>query len=96
MEKAEAMYSLVEQYRNSGVSVMKFAESKGIKVSTFSYWVRRKKLLEGKDTHGNFIAVDTKSRHTASADFQIVYPNGVRIVSSSFDLHQIQQLVKLY
>jgi hypothetical protein len=96
MEKAKAMYSLVEEYRNSGVSVRKFAGSKGIKVSTFTYWVRRKKLLEGKTGYGNFVAVDTKSWLTPPAEFQIVYPNGVRIVISKLDVAQIQQLVKLY
>ena len=95
MEKTEVMYSLVEEYNNSGVSVKKFAASKGIKLSTFGYWIRKKRSSERKGSHGNFIAIENKSL-TASARLQIFYPNGVRIMSNSFDLVQIEQLIKLY
>jgi len=40
MSKQEEMYTLVNEYRNSGLSAKAFSKEKGISPSTFCYWIR--------------------------------------------------------
>ncbi|WP_437398333.1 IS66 family insertion sequence element accessory protein TnpA [Flagellimonas lutimaris] len=42
MSKQEEMYTLVNEYRNSGLSAKAFSKEKGIRPSTFCYWIRKK------------------------------------------------------
>lgn len=43
MSKQEEMYTLVNEYRNSGLSAKAFSKEKGISPSAFCYWIRKKK-----------------------------------------------------
>ncbi|WP_394371829.1 IS66 family insertion sequence element accessory protein TnpA, partial [Salegentibacter tibetensis] len=43
MSKQEEMFTLVNEYRNSGLSAKAFSKEKGISPSTFCYWIRKKK-----------------------------------------------------
>lgn len=95
MNKAEKMYALVEQYRNSSLSLSAFSQTHGIKPSTFSYWVQKKRKMESKDT-GKFIPVIAQAEGTGYKKFEIIYPNGVRLRLSHFDKDQISQLVNIY
>lgn len=96
MDKAQVMFSLVDEYHNSGISMRDFTARKGIKLSTFTYWVRKKKRIEDPSTSGSFIPLDFKHPKSNSGAIEIVYPNGVRVVADYFNVQQVQQLVKFY
>ena len=96
MDKAQVMFSLVDEYHNSGFSMRDFTASKGIKLSTFTYWVRKKKQTEDPSPSGSFIPLNFKQQKRNSESIEIVYPNGVRIVADYFNVQQVQQLVKIY
>lgn len=96
MDKAQAMFSLIDEYHNSGVSMRDFTSSKGIKFSTFTYWVRKKKRIKEQSATGSFIPLNVKQQKSGSGDIEVLYPNGVRIISGHFDVQQLQQLVKIY
>ena len=96
MDKAQVMFSLVDEYHNSGISMRDFTVSKGIKLSTFTYWVRKKKQAEDPSASGSFIPLDFKQIKSSSGAIEIVYPNGVRVIADHFNVQQVQQLVKFY
>lgn len=90
------MFLLIDEYKNSGVSMRDFTAGKEIKLSTFTYWLRKKKQMENRSATGNFIPLKFRDPKSTNGAIEIVYPNGVRIVATHFDLQQIHQLVKLY
>ena len=93
MSKREKMFSMIDEYLGSGIAMREFTHAKGIKLSTFTYWVRKRKKAERSP--GNFLTVSA-----APADYpgtlEIVYPNGVRIITGSESIVQLRQLVKLF
>ena len=78
----EGWIELVAEYRNSGLTLKKFTENKGVKPSTFSYWVyksqrqkRRKKTVKGKSLA--FVEVSTPLRNNFAMELKM--PNGIRM-----------------
>ena len=96
MDKAQVMFSLVDEYHNSGISMRDFTEAKGIKFSTFTYWVRKKKQAREQTETGSFISLNFKQHKSIPGDIEVVFPNGVRIIAGHFDVQQLQQLVKIF
>lgn len=93
MTQQERMYALIAAYRQSGQSAKIFCAEKGIKVSTFQYWIQKQK----KAQLPGFIPVRTCfSTPAGTPGIELVYPSGIRLRLSSFDLHQINQLLNLY
>ncbi|MCX2839409.1 IS66 family insertion sequence element accessory protein TnpB [Salinimicrobium sp. MT39] len=92
MSKQEEMYTLVNEYRNSGLSAKAFSTEKGISPSTFCYWIRKKK---DEDQPGGFVEV-TKGLNASSGELELIYPNGVKLQMNAADLGLIARLVKLY
>lgn len=90
--KTERMYGLVDQWRASGQTQKVFCGEHGVKVSTFSYWVSKKKLSE--EPTGGFLPVQTEWP-AASGQVLITYPNGVTLSVKSGDLGLISQLIHL-
>lgn len=75
------------------MSMRDFAESKDVKFSTFCYWVRKKKRAD--EPARSFIslrAVDSSLK----GSLEIVYPNGVRIITDFTDISYLHRLIKLY
>ena len=89
------MFALVEQYRSSGQSVKTFSQSQGIKASTFSYWVQKKRKAEETQATGNFIPINLPSTG-GSGGVEMIFPNGIQVRLSHFDKRQIEQLIKIY
>tara|TARA_R110002049_G_C9136148_1_gene559294 strand:+ start:77 stop:355 length:279 start_codon:yes stop_codon:yes gene_type:complete len=92
MSKQEEMYTLVNEYQNSGLSAKAFSKEKGIIPSTFCYWIRKKK---NEDRPGGFAEV-TKGSNGSSGELELIYPNGVKLQMNAADLGLIARLVKLY
>lgn len=90
--KAETMLALVEQWKQSGKSQQTFCAQHNLKVSTFGYWVARKKRSQTQP--GGFGLIDVTG---TSSDDQvgITYPNGVKLTVSARDLELISRLIQL-
>lgn len=85
------MFSLVEDWRASGLTQKVFSSLHGINIGTFSYWVARSK--EAGSVSGSFVELS----HTPSSSrsqIEVIYPSGVR-VKTERDLSLIAQLIRL-
>lgn len=67
------MFSLIEEYRQSGQSQNQFCAEKNLPKSTFLYWLRKYR----KDQSG-FIPLHF-SHSNYSGDYRIELPNGISI-----------------
>jgi hypothetical protein len=83
----------VEAWKQSGISQQTFCDKAGIKLGTFSYWIKRSK--EDDDLGGGFIEISNPSTHLKS-QYEIVYPNGVILKVQNTDLKEIFSLINLY
>ncbi|MEC4029175.1 IS66 family insertion sequence element accessory protein TnpA, partial [Myroides odoratimimus] len=72
----------------------KYCESVGIKLATFSYWVVKFKSETEQEGSSNFIAIGETSK-TDSKEYEIVYPNGVKLRLETKDLGELYSLVNL-
>lgn len=105
----EAIFSeLINEQRESGLTITDFCSNHGITRSTFHYW---KKKLSGKKVRKGFIPLMVESSEKVSpggsacpeifsgkeAMFELVYPNGTILrVRGNPDLSQLRTLIHLY
>lgn len=94
MNKQEIMYSHVEDWKASGLTQSKYCESVGINLATFSYWVVKYKSETVQEGSSNFIAIGKRSK-TEGKEYEIVYPNGVKLRVETKDLSELYSLVNL-
>ena len=87
------MFTLVCQWRDSGLSRKEFCLQHGITLSKFSYWIARWKEDHSGVDQG-FIPMDAL-RNTGHPVLSVVYPNGVRLEVSSVDLGLLSRLIAL-
>lgn len=86
------MLKLVEDYHNSGKSPKVFCLGHGVKPSTFSYWIKKKRTMDNPED--GFVKIDT---NTLSQDtVEIIFPNGVKVKAATADLQFIGQLIRVY
>jgi hypothetical protein len=91
MEKTQQMLALVKQWRESGLTQKEFCRASEIKMGTFNYWVSRSREVEKK----GFISLMPETGHSQK-EFEVIYPNGVRLKLSSIDLKTLAGLIRLY
>ncbi len=96
MEQQEKMLTLVEDFHRSGKSQKEFCLEQGINTSTFSYWIKKKRMNENPQEA--FLKIETKTSLTSfSADqVEIIYPNGVKLRITQPELSLISALIRLY
>ncbi|MEC4113118.1 IS66 family insertion sequence element accessory protein TnpA [Myroides pelagicus] len=94
MSKQEIMYSHVEDWQASGLTQSKYCESVGINLATFSYWVVKYKNKTVEERSSSFIAIGKTSK-TEGKQYEIVYPNGVKLRVETKDLGELYSLVNL-
>jgi len=70
------MFSLIEEYQQSGQSQNQFCAEKNLPKSTFLYWL--KKYRRDKSPTSGFIPLHFSHKHY-SGDYSIELPNGIRI-----------------
>lgn len=85
------MFQLVDDYRNSGSTIKSFCEDRGIKIGTFSYWIKKKKELSSE---GGFVKIQTPN--LSNTGMELIYPNGVRLRTNPQDLGLVKKLLELY
>lgn len=81
----------VLRWRESGLSQKAFCHQSGIKLGTFAYWVAKSKE---EKKHGFIPLVSERSNR--SVEYEVIYPNGVKVKINSFDLKTLSGLIHLY
>lgn len=97
MDQSEAMFKLVREWRESGLSQSEFCKPHGITVAKFGYWAGKEKLAARLTAEkvGGFIQISSQ-QPTSSDSYQVVYPNGVKVNYQGTNLATLSQLIKLY
>ena len=109
MQKESRFRELLEEQKESGLTIKEFCSNHGIAPSTFHYW---KKKLGKKSGRNEFIplivkrssGVDLPKGSTCSeittgkeALLELVYPNGTILrLKHDLDLAQLRALIHLY
>jgi hypothetical protein len=95
MDKREEMLLLMEEFGKSGLSQKEFSASKGIPFHRFNYWYR--KLKKENEEPAGFVPLDTlKPDVFPVGQFELEYPNGVRLKIPACDLSLLPHLIALY
>lgn len=80
MDKKTAMYTLIEEWKKSGVSRGVFAQQHGVKRPTFDYWYNKYVGEESPET--DFIEINTnptKAPNELHPRIELVLSDGVLI-----------------
>jgi hypothetical protein len=93
MEQQEKMFALVDEYQRSDQSQKDFCLEAGVKPSTFSYWIKKRRM--SSEPHNAFLRLETKAS-VLEEEVEILYPNGVRLKTNQRDLSVIGALIRLY
>ena len=80
-EKRKYMFSLIDQWKKSGLSQRKFSKIHGVDYRQLNYWIRVKAKTESL---GNFIPLRPFTEGKSLDKIEVVFPNGV-IVRTTFD-----------
>jgi hypothetical protein len=95
MDKREEMLLLMEEFGNSGLSQKEFSTAKGMPFHRFNYWYRKLKKENGEPA--GFVRVDTRKPDVFPVgQFELEYPNGVRLKIPACDLSLLSHLIALY
>ena len=87
------MFTLVRQWRESGLTRKEFCTQHGISLAKFGYWIARWKENQSGGESG-FILMDP-TRPGEMPVISVVYPNGVRLEVPSADLGLLSRLIGL-
>jgi transposase-like protein len=92
-ERRDYMFTLVRQWRDSGLTRKEFCLQHGITMAKFGYWTRRWKEDQlGGD--GGFIPMGSPVTGTVPV-LSVIYPNRVRLEVPSADLGLLSRLIAL-
>lgn len=92
-ERREYMFTLVRQWRESGLTRNEFCLQHGISLSKFGYWIGRWKEAQA-DGNDSFIAIGSPG-NAGYPVLAVIYPNGVRLEVPSADLGLLSRLIAL-
>jgi hypothetical protein len=87
------MFTLVRQWRESGLTRQEFCLQHGITLSKFGYWISRWKEDQFGGDNG-FIPMGSPKMAGHSV-LSVIYPNGVRLEVPSADLGLLSRLIAL-
>jgi hypothetical protein len=96
MDKREEMIRLVEEFNMSGLTQKDFSASKGMGFHQFNYWYRKLKRENVNSEASGFIRVDTGRTESPTGQFELEYPNGVKLRVPKGDFKLLYQLIALY
>jgi len=92
MTKQELMFSVLEEYEQSNLTIAAFCTARSLHVPKFHYW--RRKFRASQSAPKGFIPI-LPLIDTQSAAIRLAYPNGVSIHLPSVDIALIVQLLRL-
>ncbi len=80
-EIREQMFSMIEQWRTSGLTQKAFCEQRSIRYYVFHYWYKRYKMQQSgvEDNAGSFVKLQV-AKPSSAAPVEINFPGGIRIL----------------
>ncbi|WP_413511711.1 IS66 family insertion sequence element accessory protein TnpA [Myroides odoratus] len=94
MSKQDIMYSHVEDWKTSGLTQATYCEEQGLKLATFSYWIQKYYKQSDQDDTSSFIAISKEEPFTKK-EYEIIYPNGVKLRVHTENLSELYSLLQL-
>lgn len=94
MSKQEMMYLHVEDWQASGLTQLSYCKEQGLKVPTFSYWVQKYYKQSRQDNTSSFVCI-SKQALVANQEYELVYPNGVKLRLHTDNLSELHSLINL-
>lgn len=75
------MFSMIEQWRTSGLTQKAFCEQRSIRYYVFHYWYKRYKMQQSgvADNAGSFVKLQV-AKPSSSGGVEINFPGGIRIL----------------
>jgi len=92
-ERRDYMFTLVAQWRDSGLTRKEFCLQHGITLAKFGYWIKCWKEAQSGGDSG-FIPMGPPGIAGHSV-LSVIYPNGVRLEVPSADLGLLSRLIAL-
>jgi DNA-binding XRE family transcriptional regulator len=87
MKRAEQLHH-VQQWKESGLTQRTYCEKIGVKRTTFANWVARSR----EETTNGFLAI-APLVEPISESIEIIYPNGVRLKTTSSSIAILSELI---
>jgi len=88
-ESTTRMFTLVEQWQESGLSQKAFSALNGIKISQFNYWVRKHERINNKCDFIQLLG------SPPAKEIVLKYPSGVNLIlPHDFAIEAIKSLVQ--
>ncbi len=81
----------VQQWKESGLTQKAYCEKIGVKRTTFANWVGR--ITEKKQT--GFVAI-APTIGSSPQNIELIYPNGVRLTTTTCDRHILYHLIRCW
>jgi hypothetical protein len=80
-ETRQQMFSLIEQWRTSGLTQKAFCEQRSLRYYVFHYWYKRYKMQQSDvdDNAGSFVKLQVE-KSSPAAPVEINFPGGIRII----------------
>ncbi|GAA4419066.1 hypothetical protein GCM10023187_54050 [Nibrella viscosa] len=91
-DQTQQLFSLIEAFPLSGLSLADFCQQAGISPAKFYYWQR--KARQAAAPPPAFVALSLEPQPTA-LPLEVIYPNGVRIQLPGPQLSLLRSLVTL-
>ncbi len=80
-EIREQMFSMIEQWRTSGLTQKAFCQQRSMRYYVFHYWYKRYKIQQSgvDDNAGSFVKLQV-AKPSSSGGIEINFPGGIRIL----------------
>ena len=80
LEKRQAMFSMIETWKNSGQSQQEFCKGQSQVYSVFHYWYKKYRQDQGQaPTSSAFVPVHIQPVRFGSPVAELIFPDGKRI-----------------
>ena len=99
MDKKTRMFSIISDFDSSGLDRKSFCKLKGLTLNIFCYWrgkwlAEQKMQASSKTNSSSFIRIE-KEPEGSQDNYEIIYPNGVRLRLTFLDFKVLPQLINL-
>ena|ERR1022692_304166 len=92
---ARQKYKLISDYQSSGKTQSAYAREAGISLTGFRYWLNKYRAKHNKPVRNNFIEIVPTANMPVEANFDIIFPNGVRInIPANSDAALLGKIIK--
>ena len=79
LEKRQAMFSMIETWKNSGQSQQEFCKAQSQVYSVFHYWYKKYRQEQGPAPTSGFVPVHIQPVRSGSPVAELIFPDGKRL-----------------